>query len=184
MFSSGEESATNAIANYNPVQTSTEELNGNDKDLSVKSHMSDNNMNIDAVSYKSQVSGPVESVRTHENCRCSSSIFSGNNDMVEFYLPLTGTFCGCGQRPPGLRRPEEPTSLVNILRSWQVEFLGSYGIFLGDQLVKAHHRSAKDLAKALYRYRKKNNMKLFDVKTCSSALKVRSFVYSTFVILS
>jgi hypothetical protein len=148
------------------------------KDSSPKSHISERTKNTDDGSHTTQTSRHVESVRkSFEICRCSSSLFSGNNELVEFYLPLTGTACGCGQRQPGLRRPDEPSSLANILRPWQVEFLGSYGIFLGDQLVKAHHRSARDLANALYRYRKRNNMRIFDVKTCSSALKVRTAVH-------
>lgn len=120
-------------------------------------------------------------IKSYEVCRCSSSLFSGDDEMIDFYLPLTGTACVCGKRASGLRKPDEPTSLANILRPWQVDFLGSYGIFLGDQLVKAHHRSAKELAQALRRYRKKHNMKTFDTKNCSSALKVRFLI--TFAII-
>lgn len=76
-------------------------------------------------------------------CQCAKTVFSDKDDMIDFFLPLMGTGCTCGKRPVGLQNPEEPTSLENILRPWQVEFLAGFGITRGDQMVKAHHRSAR-----------------------------------------
>jgi hypothetical protein len=116
-------------------------------------------------------------------CHCTNSVFSGNDELVDFYLPLMGMACSCGARRSGppLRNPEEPTSLENILRPWQAEFLASFGIYRGDQLVKACHRSGSALAKALRRYRKKHGMSSFQSKSCSMALGIWSKTSKAFV---
>jgi hypothetical protein len=100
-------------------------------------------------------------------CNCSASVFSGNDDMVDFFLPLMGAACTCTKKPFGLINPEEPTSLVNILRPWQVEFLAGFGIYRGEELVKANHRSASALANALRQYRKRENLPPFPIQSCA-----------------
>jgi hypothetical protein len=116
-------------------------------------------------------------------CQCASSVFSGRDELVEFYLPLMGMACVCGARSnsPGLRNPEEPTSLENILRPWQTEYLASFGIYRGDQLVKAYHRSGSALARALRRYRKKHGMTPFRTKSCGMALSIWAKTSKAFV---
>jgi len=114
-------------------------------------------------------------------CSCSDSLFSGNDEMIEFFLPLTGTACTCGKSQTGLKDPHDPTSLVNILRSWQVEFLGSFGIYRGEDLVKANHRSASALASALRQYRKKMGMTPFRTKSCVTALQIWSKTSKAYV---
>ena len=114
-------------------------------------------------------------------CQCSSSVFSGNDELVEFFLPQMGMACNCGKRPMGLQTPEEPTSLENILRPWQVRFLAAFGIHRGDQLVKAHHRSAKALANALRQYRRKHGMTPFRTKSCGMALQIWSKTCKAYV---
>jgi hypothetical protein len=114
-------------------------------------------------------------------CVCSESVFSGNDVMIDFFLPLMGTACTCGQKQPGLVEPEDPTSLTNILRPWQVEFLGSFGIYRGDELVKANHRSAQALAAALRKYRKRMGMTPFRTKSCGMALQIWSKTSKAFV---
>lgn len=114
-------------------------------------------------------------------CSCSSSAFSGKDDMTNFMLPLMGMACHCGKSSTSLRSPEEPTSLENILRPWQCDFLAAFGIFRGDQLVKAHHHSARALASALRRYRKKHGMKTYPIETCSMALSIWSKTSKAFV---
>ena len=118
------------------------------------------------------------------SCSCSSSVFSRNDEMVEFMLPLMGMACTCGMNGNNLAslcNPEEPTSLENILRPWQCDFLAAFGIFRGDQLVKAHHRSANALASALRRYRKKHDMKAYPTESCSMALSIWSKTSKAFV---
>jgi hypothetical protein len=114
-------------------------------------------------------------------CSCSNSVFSGNDDMIEFFLPLMGTACSCGEKQPGLAKPEEPTSLVNILRPWQVAFLGGFGIYRGEELVKANHRSGAALAKALRQYRKREGMTPFRSESCTTALQIWSKTCKAFV---
>jgi hypothetical protein len=114
-------------------------------------------------------------------CSCVNSVFSGNDDMVEFFLPLMGSACSCGGKAPGLIMPEQPTSLVNILRPWQVSFLGRFGIYFGEELVKSFHRSGAALAKALQQHRKKQGMTPFPLKSCVMALQIWSKTSKTFV---
>jgi hypothetical protein len=130
-------------------------------------------------SFDSEFSAPS----SLEACQCASSIFSGKDELVDFYLPLMGMACSCGARRDGgqLRNPEEPTALENILRPWQTEFLASFGIYRGDQLVKAYHRSGPALAKAMRRYRKKHGMTSFQSKSCAMALGIWSKTSKAFV---
>jgi hypothetical protein len=109
---------------------------------------------------------------TTGQCNCASSVFSGNDELIEFFLPQMGMACTCGRRPSGLVNAAEPTALENILRPWQVVFLAGFGIHRGDQLVKAHHRSANALASALRQYRRKQDMTPFRTKSCGMALQI------------
>lgn len=114
-------------------------------------------------------------------CSCSNSVFSGNDDMIEFFLPLMGTACSCGKTSTSLLKPDEPTSLVNILRPWQVTFLAGFGIYRGDELVKANHRSGSALAQALQQYRKREGMTPFRSKSHVMALQIWSKTSKAFV---
>jgi len=114
-------------------------------------------------------------------CRCASKVFSDKDELIDFFLPLMGTGCTCGKTPPGLRNPEQPTALENILRPWQVQFLAGFGIYRGDQMVKAHHKSAAALCKALRQYRKKRGAPEFRTKSCAMALQIWSKTCKAFV---
>ena len=114
-------------------------------------------------------------------CSCSHSVFSGSDDLIEFFLPLMGTGCTCGKTIPGLKDPNQPTSLVNILRPWQVEFLSRFGIHCGKELVKSFHRSGLALAKAIVIYRKNEGMTPYPLKSCVMALQIWSKTSKTFV---
>jgi len=76
------------------------------------------------------------------DCDYSLAMFSGEDEMVEFFLPLMTVTCAC-RKSKQLVNYEEPDSLENILRPWQTKFLKNFGIVKGDQLVKAYHRSAR-----------------------------------------
>jgi hypothetical protein len=76
------------------------------------------------------------------DCEYSLAMFSEDDEMVNFFLPLVAVTCSC-RKSKKLVNPEDPTSLENILRPWQISFLRAFGITKGDQLVKAHHRSAR-----------------------------------------
>jgi hypothetical protein len=124
-------------------------------------------------------------VVAHENtamvehkCECSRSlprsVFSGNDDLISFFLPQMGMACSCGHqdRKNGLVKPEDPTAIENVLRPWQVQFLKSFGIHHGEQLVKARHRSGDILARALRQWRKKQGMIPFKTSSCGMALQI------------
>lgn len=117
------------------------------------------------------------------SCACASSIFSGNDKLVEFFLPQLGMACTCGKDLQVF--PDEdikdPTSIEMILRPWQCEFLKSFGIHRGDQLVKAHHRSAGMLAKAMKKWRKKHNLVRARTVSCGLALHIWSKVCKIYV---
>lgn len=132
-------------------------------------------------SFGEQQSAAVATEYYDGPCLCSNSMFSGNDDLIEFYLPLMGMACTCGARPKSLPNEDEPASLENILRPWQVEFLAAFGIYRGDQLVKAHHRSAAALATAMRKYRKKHSMTPFRSKSCAVALSIWAKTAKAFV---
>lgn len=108
----------------------------------------------------------------YEKCECSRSIFSGNDDLISFFLPQMGMACSCGRQRTGLLNPDDPTAIENILRPWQVEFLKSFGIHSGEQLVKARHRSADIMARALRQWRKKHDMIPFKTTSCGMAIHI------------
>jgi hypothetical protein len=92
-----------------------------------------------------------------------------------------GTACVCGKSKPGIKDPSQPTSLVNILRPWQVDFLSRFGIYCGEELVKSFHRSGPALAKAIIKHRKNEGMTPFPLKSCMMALQIWSKTSKTFV---
>ena len=114
-------------------------------------------------------------------CSCSNSVFSGSDDLIEFFLPLMGTACVCGKAKSGMKDPDQPTSLVNILRPWQVDFLSRFGIYCGEELVKSFHRSGLALANAILKYRKNEGMTPYPLKSCLMALQIWSKTSKTFV---
>ena len=113
-----------------------------------------------------------ERLTEYVKCECSHSIFSGDDDLINFFLPQMGMACSCGKQSCGIVNLEDPTAIENILRPWQVEFLRSFGIFRGDQLVKARHRSADVMAKALRHWRKKKGMAPFKTTSCGMAIHI------------
>ena len=108
-----------------------------------------------------------------DTCECSGSVFSGNDDLISFFLPQMGMACTCGKRRPiGFINPENPSALENVLRPWQVDFLESFGITRSDQLVKARCTDSLTLAKGLKRWRRKNDMIHFKTSSCSMAIDI------------
>ena len=89
------------------------------------------------------VTTAMEKARAFDcDCKYSLAAFNENDEMVDFFLPLMAVTCSC-RKSKQLMKPDDPTSLENILRPWQISFLKAFGITKGDQLVKAHHRSAR-----------------------------------------
>ena len=114
-------------------------------------------------------------------CDCSMSAFSGNEDLIMFFLPKVGMPCNCGRNTNKLVDSRNPTALENILRSWQVDFLASFGIHTGEEFIKSQDRSPIILAKGLRQWRKKNDMKPFKTSSCATALKIWSKVCKSYI---
>lgn len=110
-----------------------------------------------------------------DSCKCSTSPFSGNDAHSEFYLPKLGLACTCGHSSNDQERAsfsKNPTSLRNILRSWQCDFLATIGVHTADQLLYAHKNGANDMARKMKRWREENNLPLARSKECYVALMV------------
>jgi len=114
-------------------------------------------------------------------CKCSWSAFSGNDDLLSFFLPQMGMACACDRPNVNLINLDDPTAIENILRPWQVEFLQSFGIYKGEQLVKARHRSGGIMARALRQWRKKHFMVPFKTRSCATALQIWSKISKAYV---
>lgn len=111
------------------------------------------------------------------SCQCSVSPFSGNDPHAEFYLPKLGLACTCGQTSVVEDREafaKSPTSLRNILREWQCDFLQSLHIYTADQFLRAHKAGANDMARSMKKWRVSNNMESVRSKECYVALTVWS----------
>ena len=123
----------------------------------------------------------IFNLKDNPSCECSNSVFSGNDDLIDFFLPKMGMACTCGKQGKGLENPEVPTAIENVLRPWQVEFLKSFGIDRGEQLVKARHRSGDVMAKALRQWRKKAGMTPFKTSCCGMAIHIWAKTCKAFV---
>ena len=123
--------------------------------------------------------------RTTENieCDCSRSAFSGNEDLISFFLPQMGMACNFShnKRKNKLVNPDDPTALENILRPWQVNFLKSFDIHRGEEFVKARRQSPSILSRGLRQWRKKNDMISFKTTSCATALQIWSKVCKSYV---
>jgi hypothetical protein len=113
-----------------------------------------------------------KNIRNYIDCDCSRSIFSGNDDLIDFFLPQLGMACSCGKQSPGIVNPDVPTALENVLRPWQCHFLKGFGIHRGEQLVKARHRSGQVISKVLRYWRAKHGMPPFGTSSCAMAIDI------------
>ena len=110
-----------------------------------------------------------------KKCTCSKSLFSGNAEHMDFFLPKLGLACHCGAADSDKNRitgNNDPLSLQNILRPWQVEFLKSQRITTGDKFLRYYKRNSKVLGMALKRWRSGKNMKPVRTKSCFIALYI------------
>jgi hypothetical protein len=107
-------------------------------------------------------------------CKCTESAFSGNDELLEFFLPKLGMAHTCGKRNPPILIDSDPIGLHHILRPWQVEFLRSCDIYRGDQLVKACKNRAGSLAGAMRKWRLDHDMTCPRSAACGMALHIWS----------
>jgi hypothetical protein len=118
----------------------------------------------------------VSSASTDDDipCTCTQSAFSGNDELMEFFLPKLGMAHTCGRRNPPILIDSDPIGLHHILRPWQVDFLRSCDIYRGDQLVKACKNRAGSLAGAMRKWRLDRNMSCPRSVSCGMALHIWS----------
>jgi hypothetical protein len=118
----------------------------------------------------------IEKVKKTKSCRCFESIFSGNAEHVDFYLPKLGLACTCGggEEESSTIIGTDPTTLVNILRAWQVDFLASVNLHNAVDLIHAYNQRPGKLAKAMKTWRKVNNLPPVKTKSCQTALYIWS----------
>lgn len=92
------------------------------------------------------------------HCKCTSSPFLGNEHLCQFYFPLLECSCGRGGDSEIDRTnfSLNPTSLSNILRSWQCDFLSTIGIWTADALISAHKADADGMARKMRDWRAAN----------------------------
>jgi len=111
-------------------------------------------------------------------CRCEESMFGGNAEHVEFYLPQLGVSCTCGRSNAVASTAEffvktsDMYALGNILRPWQVEFLASRGIHGAVEFVHIFKQRGHLLAKDLRRWRKEKRLPTVRTKACRVALHI------------
>lgn len=116
----------------------------------------------------------AESIDDDVPCTCNESAFSGNDHLMEFFLPKLGMAHTCGKRNPPILIDSDPIGLHHILRPWQVEFLRSCDIYRGDQLVKACKKRAGSLAGAMRKWRLERGMSCPKSVSCGMALHIWS----------
>jgi len=117
----------------------------------------------------------MDHVATSTNvCACQNSMFSGNAAHAEFYLPKLGMACACGKRKQETSTLDggDPTSLSNILRPWQVEFLATLNIQNGVELVHAYNQRGGELSTAMRTWRKEQKLPSIKTKSCHVALHI------------
>lgn len=118
----------------------------------------------------------MDQVEVVSPCPCQKSMFSANEEHVEFYLPRLRVICNCGknQEREALKEGTDQSNLVNILRDWQVQFMKSIGIETAMQLVVAHDKRSREIAKEMRRWRKEKGLFTVRTKSCGIALRIWS----------
>jgi hypothetical protein len=117
-------------------------------------------------------------VRHEQGCSCSGSIFSGNAEHTDFFLPKLGMACTCGAEKAANAKTGKgnSTDTKSFLRSWQVSYLKSVGIKTAKALIHAEKHKPNDLARAMKFWRQKKRMKPARTKSCLVALQIWSKV--------
>ena len=117
----------------------------------------------------------LDKVQRETSCQCSASPFSGSDAHAEFYLPKLGLACTCGESSIVEDRQsfsKNPTSLKNILRSWQCDYLQSLDVETADQLLRMHKSGANNMARKMKMWREEHNMPSARSKECYVALQI------------
>ena len=115
---------------------------------------------------------------SRKSSQSSKKLFAGTPDDLEFYLPKVALDGSKTQENilvgniTSKEDADDPTSLANILRPWQVEFLESMKITTASQLVFASKCKSSTIAKAMVKWRSEKKMKTMKTKACAVALHI------------
>lgn len=117
----------------------------------------------------------IDHVEVVNPCVCEKSMFTQNPEHVDFYLPQLRLICDCkGKAIMNVADEIDPSSLFNILRKWQADFLQSMGIETALQLIESYSKRSKGMAKEMQRWRRENGLFTVRAKSCRIALHIWS----------
>jgi hypothetical protein len=117
----------------------------------------------------------INHVETTLGCSCESSLFSGNLEYADFYLPAISVDCSCGKvKNSSVFSESDPSELCCILRPWQVRFLASLKIHNTIDFLHACKERIRELAKHMRRWRRVQGMLSVKTKSCNVALYIWS----------
>ena len=108
-------------------------------------------------------------------CSCQASMFSGNADHVNFFLPKLGMACNCSNKQASdndLVEGSESTDLVNILRPWQVDFLASQNLHTALEFVHTFNQTRSTMERKMRLWRKEQGLPSVKTKSCGIALHI------------
>ena len=118
--------------------------------------------------------GPVisnlDQISSMNECLCSK-----DPEYVDFFLPKLVATCSCGKKTlkdMSMCEGDDPLSLENILRDWQVEFLNSIDIYTAKQLVVVYTKMGVVLAKEMRKWRRKKRLTSVKTASCGVALHI------------
>jgi len=114
----------------------------------------------------------LSSVKHEMGCSCRGSLFSGNAEHSEFFLPRLGLACNCGAEKNARKRNADPTALKSFLRTWQVSYLRPVGIFSAEDLISRYDKYGQEMARAMKNWRHYKHLKPARTKACLVALQI------------
>jgi hypothetical protein len=121
---------------------------------------------------ESPVISNIDQIVSMNECLCSK-----DPEYVDFFLPKLGSACSCGENggagnDASLCEGDDPLSLVNILRDWQVDFLHSMDIHTATELVLVYNKMGGVLPTEMRKWRKKKKLKSVKTSSCGVALHI------------
>jgi hypothetical protein len=107
----------------------------------------------------------------------NEGLCSKDPEYVDFFLPKLGSACSCGENggagnDASLCAGDDPLSLANILRDWQVDFLHSVDIHTATELVLLYNKMGGVLATEMRKWRRKKKLKPVKTSSCGVALHI------------
>lgn len=160
-----------------PLSPKNKKSTSTPKDEEVEKHQSKKDSPESKSSSKMKMKDKLfKSKSTKKSGNKSQMSFKDTPDDIDFFLPkvsLDGSDQG-NEKSSDKENDldDDPTSLMSVLRPWQVEFLESVRITTSSQLVFASKYKSSSIAKSMVKWRAERNMKHMKSKACAVALHV------------